>query len=85
VWDTGLGDELVLAELCRGCANGAAGLLNLYGGHGRETIRLTQAAPVATTDSGPVRSVGGMLARGLVYLLIAVAGFLLVTLVTSQS
>jgi hypothetical protein len=84
VWDTGLGDELVLADLCERYAAEAPRLLEVYGGHGREVIRLTQAAPMSAVAPGPVQKVGGLLVRGLLYVLIALAAFVVVTFVTSR-
>lgn len=84
VWNTGLGDELVLADLCGRCATEAVRLLAVYGGHGRKAIRFMQAAPVSAVEPGPVRRVGGILGRGLVYILIALAAFVVVTFVTSR-
>jgi hypothetical protein len=84
VWDTGLGDELVLADLCGRCANQADRLLEVYGGFGRAAIRFTQAAPVPAVKPPPVQRVGSILVRGLVYLLIALAAFVVVTFVTSR-
>jgi hypothetical protein len=84
VWDTELGDELVLADLCGRCATEAPRLLEVYGGHGREVIRLTQAATVSAVAPGPVRRVGGIFVRGLLYVLIALAAFVVVTFVTSR-
>ena len=83
VWEHELGG-LVLAELCRRCATQADPLLELYGGRGRDAIRLVQEIRV----SPPLRTgqphALAHAARGIVYLLIAVASFLLVTLVTSR-
>lgn len=84
VWDSGLGGDLVLADLCGRCAAEVDRLLELYGGHGRNTIRLTQADAVAAPERAPVRKVGGIAVRGLLYLLIALASFLVVTFVTAR-
>ena len=74
---------LVLADLCRDCATFADQLLELYGGCGRDAISLVQeirASPPARTQP----RVLGYAARGLLYLLIVIASFVLVTLVTSR-
>jgi hypothetical protein len=84
VWDSGLGVELVLADLCGRCAAEAGRLLKVYGGHGREAIRFEQAEGVAATEAGPTRGVGGLLGRSLLYLLIALSAFVVVTLITSR-
>src|SRR5262245_34491902 len=83
VWEFDPATTLVLAELCRSCAAVYDPFLELYGGRGRDAIRLVQevrAAPPKTAQ----RRVLGVTTRGILYLLIAVASFLLVTLVTSR-
>jgi hypothetical protein len=82
VWDTGLGGEVVLADLCRRCAADGDRLLELYGGHDRGAIRLTR--PVAAPETGVVQKVSGMVVRGVLYALIALAVFFVVTFVTSR-
>jgi hypothetical protein len=83
VWDSGLGGVVVLADLCRRCAADGERLLELYGGHGRGAMRLTQS--VAAPETGLVQRVGGMLMRGVLYALIALAVFFVVTFITSRS
>jgi hypothetical protein len=85
IWESDPGAQLVLAELCRECATVADPLLELYGGFGRDAIKLVQenrAAPQPRTVEPP--RVLGYAARGALYLLIAVAAFLLVSLATSH-
>jgi hypothetical protein len=84
VWDTGLGDELVLADVCDRCGAEAARLLEVYGGHGRKAIRFLHADRMSAVEAGPARRVAGIVARSLVYVLIALAAFVLVTVVTSR-
>jgi hypothetical protein len=84
VWDTGLGTELVLAELCGSCATEADLLLELYGGRGRDAIRLTQWTRVSEPERAPVRRVVDVVVRGLFYVLIALATFVVYTYVTSR-
>jgi hypothetical protein len=84
VWDSGLDGDLVLADLCGRCAAEVDRLLERYGGHGRNAMRLTQADAVAAPERAPVRKVGGIAVRGLVYLLIALASFLVVTFITAR-
>jgi hypothetical protein len=74
----------VLAELCARCASESEQLLAIYGGRDRDAIRLTQDGAVSG-EPAVVRRVGGMFIRGLVYVLIAVAAFVVVTLVTARS
>jgi hypothetical protein len=83
VWESSPATRLVLADLCGDCARSADSLLELYGGRGRNGISLVHEIH----GSPPPRSVQprvlGSFARGVLYLLIAVASFVLVTLVTS--
>jgi hypothetical protein len=83
VWERDPGTRLVLAELCRGCAAGADPLLQLYGGRGREAIRLVAEIRVSPPARKAPPRVFGYAARGIVYVLIAMAAFVLVTLATS--
>jgi hypothetical protein len=82
VWDSGLGGDVVLADLCRRCAADGDRLLELYAGHGRRAMRLTQR--VAAPERRLVQRVSGMLMRGVLYTLIALAVFFLVTFVTAR-
>lgn len=85
VWNSELGGDLVLADLCARCAGQSDQFLEMYGGRGRDAVRLTQEGLISAIERVPVRRVGGMIMRGLVYVLIAVAAFVVVTLVTSRS
>ena len=84
VWKRDNATRLVLAELCRNCATFADPLVELYGGCGRETIRLVTEVRAAPPPRAVQSRVLGFTARGVLYLLIALAAFLLVTLVTSR-
>jgi hypothetical protein len=84
VWAGPDGTELVLAEPCTRCASQADGLLALYGGRGRHAIRVMQVGPPCMPLTVPRHRVSSFATRGLVYLLIAIAAFLLVTLISSQ-
>jgi hypothetical protein len=79
VWNSDPETELVLADLCNRCAADASRLLDLYGGHGRKAIRLTRGGRVAVSPATRV----ARLAHALVYLLVALAAFVLVTLISS--
>jgi hypothetical protein len=79
VWNSGPETELVLADLCSRCAADADRLLDLYGGHGRNAIRLTRGRRVAAFHA----TRAARLAHALVYLLVALAAFVLVTLISS--
>jgi hypothetical protein len=83
VWAGPGGSELVLAEPCAHCASQAEGLLELYGGRGRHAVRLAQVGPRIPLTV-PRHRVSGLATRGLVYFLIAIAAFLLVTLISSR-
>jgi len=67
--------------LCRRCATSAGTLLELYGGRGREAIALLQEV----RPSARSHRVVGFLARGALYLLIVLAAFLIVTLISSAA
>jgi hypothetical protein len=73
----------VLAELCARCASQSDRLLETYGGRGRDAVRLTQERSVSA-EPASVRRAGGMIVRALVYVVIALATFLIVTWVTSH-
>ena len=85
VWNSGVDGDLVLAELCARCASESEQLRAIYGGRDRDAIRLTQDGSVSGVEPVVVRRVGGMFVRGLVYVLIAAAAFVVVTLVTARS
>jgi hypothetical protein len=79
VWNSGAETELTLADLCGRCAADADRLLDQYGGHGRNNIRLTRDERVASSQ----KAFAPKLARALLYLLVALAFFVLVTLISS--
>ena len=79
VWESPYPAELVLADLCSRCATSAEPLLKLYGGRGRESIALVQEV----RPSAAAPKVVGFIARGAFYLMIALAFFLIVTLISS--
>jgi hypothetical protein len=81
VWDTGLGTELVLAELCSRCAGRPGPLLEVYGGRGHAALRVTHVHAARAAQPHAMR---GIILRGLVYALIALAAFVLVTSITSR-
>src|SRR5262245_18007719 len=83
VWEKDPETRLVLAELCRDCATLADSLLELYGGRGREAIRLVEEIRASTRPRRVHPRVLRYPAHGVLYLLIAFAAFLLVTVVTS--
>jgi hypothetical protein len=84
MWETEGGDELVLADLCARCASDADRLLEVYGGRGRASMRITGPAAADAIPLALARRASGMLVRGAVYILIALATFFVVTLITSR-
>jgi hypothetical protein len=85
VWNSGVDGDLVLAELCARCASESEQFLVINGGRGRDAIRLTQDGSVSGVEPAAVRRVGGVFVRGLVYVLIAMTAFAVVTLVTARN
>ena len=84
VWDGDPATRLVLAELCRECATDVDPFLELHGGRGRGDIRLVQEIRASPPPRTLQPRVVVYTLRGTLYLLIALASFLLVTLVTSR-
>jgi hypothetical protein len=80
VWERSLATGLVLADLCSHCSTRVESLVELYGGRGRNAIRLAQQV----RPSAPAHKVAGFIARGALYLLIAFTFFLIVTLISSR-
>jgi hypothetical protein len=84
MWKTECGDDVVLADLCARCASHADQLLEVYGGRGRSSMRVTGPATEDVVPLAVVRRASGMLVRGAIYVLIALATFFVVTLITSR-
>jgi hypothetical protein len=84
VWDSGIDGNLVLAELCARCASRSKRLLELYGGRGSDAVWLTPEPAASSLAGLRARRVGGVFLRGLVYVLMALASFVVVTLITSR-
>jgi hypothetical protein len=84
LWETEGGDELVLADLCARCASYADRLLEAYGGRGRVSMRVTGPATADAIPVALVRRASGVLVRGMVYVLIALVTFFVVTLIISR-
>ena len=81
VWNSAIAGELVLAEVCASCATRSFGSTRDSRTSQPDTLRLVQEI----APSAPVRSVAGFIARGSVYLLIALTFFLIVTLISSSA
>ena len=62
-WETEAGDELVLADLCARCAAHADRLLDVYGGRGRASMRLTSPGTADVVPLALVRRHGRAHAR----------------------
>jgi hypothetical protein len=84
VWERDPATGVVLAELCRDCATFADPLVELYGGRGRDAIKLVREIRASPPPRTVQLRAFGYTARGILYLLIAAASFLLVTLMTSR-
>jgi hypothetical protein len=84
VWDTGSGTELILAELCRHCATRPEALLETYGARSRGALRVTRADLVSEPETAPARAISGIVLRGIVYVLVALAAFVVVTTLTAR-
>ena len=84
VWDSGLGNELVLADLCRRCAGAPDELLEIYGTRSHGALRVTPADPVSGRDAAAGHSIRGVVLRGLAYVVVALAAFVVITIVTSR-
>ncbi len=84
MWESEGGGELVLADLCARCAAHADRLLDVYGGRGRASMRLTRPGSADAIPPALVRRASGALVRAVVYVLIALAVFFVVTLITSR-
>jgi hypothetical protein len=84
MWETEGGDELVLADLCARCAARADRLLEVYGGRGLASMRLMESDAAGAIPMAHVRRASGVLVRGVFYVLIALAVFFVVTLITSR-
>jgi hypothetical protein len=81
LWDSGLGIELVLAELCRRCAEQPEHILEIYGGRGHDALRVVRVD--AAREAQPRHTLRGIILRGVIYVLVALAAFVVVTTVTS--
>lgn len=77
VWESAFAGELVLAEMCCGCATKSFASRTAR----PDTLRLVQDV----RHSAPGHRVAGFVAHGVLYLLIAVTFFLIVTLISSSA
>jgi hypothetical protein len=85
MWETEAGEEFVLADLCVRCASAAGGVLDVYGGRGRASMRVLQPLKGEVTAPALIRRASGVLVRAALYILIALATFFVVTLITSRT
>jgi hypothetical protein len=80
VWNSGgVGAELVLADLCSTCAADPERVLDRFGGHARGALRVSRETRVEPSRDARMPRFG----RVLVYLLVAFASFIIVTLISS--
>jgi hypothetical protein len=84
VWRTAPASGLVLADLCGRCAAQADELVERYGGRGHDAIRLEQRVGTAQRPRPVPQRALAFTARWVIYLLVGLAAFVLVTLVTTQ-
>ena len=85
VWASPFAADVVLADLCGRCAGQADGLIDMYGGRGRDAIRLVQSFGALPTPTPRQHRAFASVGRIVVYILIALAFFVIVTLVTSRA
>lgn len=85
IWQSALAGDLVLAELCRRCAAQSDLILEMYGGRGRNAIRVAREVRTSTPPAAQRHPALGLIARGVLYLLVALAFFLIVTLISSRA
>ena len=79
IWDAGYGNELVLAELCRDCAAEPEALLETYDARSHGALRVIRGDLVSEREAAPARPIPGVVLRGLLYVLLALAAFVVVT------
>ena len=84
MWETETGAELVLADLCPRCTSNADRLLDLYGGRGRASLRVAGPSREAGIPVRILRRTTGATLRAAFYVLIALATFFIVTLITAR-
>jgi hypothetical protein len=73
----------MLAELCERCAGRTDQLLALYGGRDRGAVRLAQES--LPTVQAAARRAGGVVMRSVIYVLVALTAFIVVTFVASRN
>jgi len=78
VWRSQPATELILADLCRGCATEAESLVDRCGGHGRAAIALVDEALPARPHRLFIP-----IERGALYVFVGLTFFLIVTLLSS--
>jgi hypothetical protein len=83
-WRTAADGDFVLAELCPRCASDPNGFLHEYGGRGRASLRIIEPATADRPRAGVIRSTSGIVLRASMYILIALATFFIVTLITTH-
>jgi hypothetical protein len=84
MWETETEGELVLAHLCLRCTSNADRLLDVYGGRGRASLRVAGPSREAAMPLRVLRRTTGATVRAAFYVLIALATFFIVTLITTR-
>jgi hypothetical protein len=84
MWETQTAEDFVLADLCARCASDAGRLLDIHGGRGRASMRVLEPVKGEATAPPLMRRASGVLVRAALYILIALATFFVVTLLTSR-
>lgn len=84
IWETEADGEFVLADLCPRCASDGDQLLEAYGGRSRGSLRVTEPGTAEAIGLTLLRRTSATLIRTTVYVLIALATFFVVTLITAR-
>jgi hypothetical protein len=84
IWQTEADGELVLANLCPRCVSNADRLLAAHGGRGRASLRVDAPQRAETMRLRVLRTTSSAIVRTTIYLLIALATFFIVTLLTAR-
>jgi hypothetical protein len=85
VWLVERGNEVVLADLCERCATRQDRILRRYGGRGRDAMTIREPPPPPPAWIRLADRTELALLRGVLYVMIAVVFFFIVTYVTAHS
>lgn len=84
MWQTEADGELLLSDLCPRCASDADRLLGAYGGRDHASLRIAGPATADAAGLMLLRRTSGAAVRAAIYVLIALATFFVVTLITAR-